>query len=109
MATTVKDFMKDKTIEKAAETIDALAERAKDALYDMSRRARDTDSGELRDNAWRMAGRARSQASGVASDLYQRGTQTAVAVRDQVVEQPWIALAVVGLFGLLIGYAMRRA
>jgi ElaB/YqjD/DUF883 family membrane-anchored ribosome-binding protein len=59
-------------------------------------------------DARRSAERARTQASDVAGDLYARGAQTAVAVRDRVEEQPWIALAAVALLGVVIGYALRR-
>jgi ElaB/YqjD/DUF883 family membrane-anchored ribosome-binding protein len=59
-------------------------------------------------DALRSAERARTQASDVPGDLYARGAQIAGAVRDSVEEQPWIALAVVALFGVMIGCALRR-
>jgi ElaB/YqjD/DUF883 family membrane-anchored ribosome-binding protein len=104
---TAKEKVAQRAIEKAAEGIDALAERAKDALYSLAQQADDMDAGEFRDNAWRMAERARAQASDFAGDLYTRGQRTALAVRGQVEEQPWIAIAVVGIFALMLGYAMR--
>jgi ElaB/YqjD/DUF883 family membrane-anchored ribosome-binding protein len=103
MATMVKD----KTIEKVAESIDALAERAKDALYDLAQGAR--AAGDAGEGAWRLAERARKDAGEVAGDLYTRGQQTALAVGRRVEAQPWIALVVVGVFGLILGYALRRA
>jgi ElaB/YqjD/DUF883 family membrane-anchored ribosome-binding protein len=110
MATMVKDRITDKAIEKVAESIDALAERAKDALYDLAHGARDASesASELREGAWRLAERARKEAGGIAGDLYTRGQQTAVAVGRRVGEQPWIALALVGVFGLILGYTLRR-
>ena len=106
MATMVKEMVADKAIEKAAESIDALAERAKQALYDLAHGAR--TAGELSDGAWRFAERARNQAGEVADDLYSRGQQTAVALGRRVEEQPWVALAIIGVFGLILGYALRR-
>lgn len=110
MATMVKDMVSDKAIEKAAESIDALAERAKEALYDLAHGARgaSASASELRDGAGRLAERARGQASAIAGDLYTRGQQTAVAVGRRVEQQPWMALVLVGVFGLMLGYALRR-
>lgn len=104
-----KELVRDKSIEKAAETIDALAERAKGALYDMAQRARSAEPRELRESAWRYAADAREQASGVASDLYARGQRTAAAVGRQVEEQPYVALVVAALLGVMVGYLMRRS
>lgn len=106
MATMVKEMVTDKAIEKAAGSIDALAERAKEALYDLAHGAR--KASDLNDGAWRFAERARTQATDVAGDLYSRGQQTAVALGRRVEEQPWMALVVVGVFGLILGYALRR-
>ena len=102
----VKEMVKDKAIEKAAERIDALAGRAKDALYDLAQGAKDV--GEMRDGAWKVAERAYGQAGGIAGDLITRGQQTAAAVGRTVEEQPWMALGVVGLFGFLLGYAIKK-
>jgi ElaB/YqjD/DUF883 family membrane-anchored ribosome-binding protein len=106
MAIMVKDKVRDKALEKAAESIDALAERAKEALYDLAEGVRTV--GDLGDGAWRLAERARKEAGEVAGELYARGQQTAVAVGRRVEEQPWTALAVIGVFGLVLGYALRR-
>ena len=106
MATMAKEMVTDKAIEKAAESIDALAERAKEALYDMAHGAR--RASDLSDGGWRLAERARAQASDVAGDLYSRGQQTAVALGRRVEQQPWMALVVIGVFGLILGYALRR-
>ena len=106
MATMVKEMVTDKAIEKAAERIDALAERAKEALYDMGHGAR--KASDLSDGAWRFAERTRSQASDVAGDLYSRGQQTAAVLGRRIEERPWMALVVVGVFGLILGYALRR-
>ncbi len=103
MVSMVKDKVTEKAIEKAADAIDALAERAKDALYGMARQAEQLEAGDMRDSAWRMAERARAQ----AGDLFSRGQRTASAVRSQVEEQPWIAIAVVGAFALVLGYALK--
>lgn len=103
----LKELLRDKSVEKAAETIDALAERAKQALFDMAQRARDTSPEDVQGSAWRFASDARGQASDLASDLYARGQRTAVAVGRQVEEQPYMALLVVAIFGLMIGYALR--
>jgi ElaB/YqjD/DUF883 family membrane-anchored ribosome-binding protein len=102
----VKEMVKDKAIEKAAERIDALAGRAKDALYDLAQGARDV--GEIKDGAWKVAERAYGQAGEIAGDLYTRGQQTAALVGRSVEEQPWLALGVVGLCGFMLGYALRR-
>ena len=107
MATMAKEMVSDKAIEKAAESIDALAERAKEALRDLAHGAR--AAGEFGDGAWRLAERTRNQAGDVAGDLYSRGQQTAVAIGRRVEQQPWVALLVVGVFGLILGYALRRA
>ena len=111
MATMVKETARDKAIEKAAESIDALAERAKEALYDLAHGARDASAsaGELREGAWRFAERARKEAGDIAGDLYSRGQQTAVAVGRRVEQQPWMALVLVGVFGLMLGYVLRRS
>jgi ElaB/YqjD/DUF883 family membrane-anchored ribosome-binding protein len=103
----MKDKATEKAIEKAAEAIDALAERAKDTLYGMARHAEQLDTGELREGAWRMAERARTQAADLAGDLYTRGRRSASAVRGQVEEQPWIAVAIVGAVALMLGYALK--
>ena len=105
----VKEMVRDKSVEKAAETIDALAERAKEALYDMANRARDASPRDVREGAWRFAEQAREQASGFAGDLYARGQQTAVAVGRRVEERPYVALLIVACFGVLLGYMMKRA
>ena len=107
MVSMLKDKAAEKAIEKAADAIDALAERAKDALSGMARQADQAESGELREGAWRIAERARTQAGDFAGDLYSRGQRTATLVRGQVEDQPWIAIAIVGVFALMLGYALR--
>ena len=108
MVSMVRDKATEKAIEKAAEAIDALAERAKDALHGMARQADRLDTDDLREGAWRMAERARSQAADFAGDLYSRGQRSASLVRGQVEDQPWIAIAIVGVFALMLGYALKR-
>ena len=104
----LKELIRDKSVEKAAEAIDALAERAKEQLYNLANRARDAAPDDLRGSAWRFAEDAREQASGLAGDLYARGQRTAVAVGRQVEEQPYMALIVVAFFGIALGYMLRR-
>jgi ElaB/YqjD/DUF883 family membrane-anchored ribosome-binding protein len=108
----LKELVRDKSVERAAETIDALAERAKELLYDMARRARDTEAKteakEAREGAWRFAAEARDQASELAGDLYERGQRTVAVVGRRVEEQPYVALLVVAFFGIALGYMMRR-
>lgn len=104
----LKELIRDKSVDKAAEAIDSLAERAKETLYDMANRARKTSPEEVGSTAWRYASDARDQASDFAGDLYARGQRTAVAVGRQVEEQPYAALIVVAFFGILLGYMMRR-
>jgi len=103
----VKDKATEKAIEKAEEAIDMLAERAKDTLRGFARQAEQFDTDDLREGAWRMAERARARAADFADDLYSRGQRSATAVRGQVEEQPWIAVAVVGVFALMLGYALK--
>jgi ElaB/YqjD/DUF883 family membrane-anchored ribosome-binding protein len=105
MATMVRD----KLLEQAAESIDALAEKAKDALYNASGtadNARRSING-ARDTAWRFAGRAREQAGDVAGRVYQRGQETAQQLGRSLEKQPIMALVIVGIAGLLVGYTLR--
>jgi ElaB/YqjD/DUF883 family membrane-anchored ribosome-binding protein len=104
----VKDKAAEKAIERAADAIDVLAERAKDALHRMARQAENFDTGELGGSAWGMAERARSQAAHLAGDLYSRSQRSARAVRGQIEEQPWIALAIVGAVAVMLGYALKN-
>ncbi len=104
----VKDKAAEKAIERAADAIDVLAERAKDALHRMARQAENFDTGELGGSAWGMAERARSQAAHLAGDLYSRSQRSARAVRGQIEEQPLIALAIVGAVAVMLGYALKN-
>jgi ElaB/YqjD/DUF883 family membrane-anchored ribosome-binding protein len=102
MATMARDT--NKLLDQAAQSIDAVARRAKDALYQASR----SDAAQqARDGAWKLAQRARGQAGDLADQAYERGQRTVSALRDQVEEQPVTALLVVALFGFILGYLIR--
>ncbi len=109
MATTATD----KTLEQVADSIDALAERAKQALYGTSaaaHAARRSMNG-ARDSGRRLAERAREQFGEFAGDAVERGQHTAALVGRRVEEQPWMAVLVVGmavgLLGMMVGYFSR--
>ncbi|MGH7089665.1 MAG: hypothetical protein ACREFQ_12275 [Stellaceae bacterium] len=106
----LKELVRDKSVEKAAETIDMLAERAKEALYNMAQRTRSDSPSleEVRNGALRVASGARDQASEIAGDLYARGQRTAVAVGRQVEDRPYVALLMVAFFGIALGYLLKR-
>jgi ElaB/YqjD/DUF883 family membrane-anchored ribosome-binding protein len=105
MATAAKGKDKSKTLEQANETIDALASRAKEALQSASKGA-DQARGSI-EGVWRVAEKARAQASDLADEVVARGQDTVRAVGERVEAQPYVALGIVGLFGVLLGYMLR--
>jgi ElaB/YqjD/DUF883 family membrane-anchored ribosome-binding protein len=109
MATMVTD----KAIEQVADSIDALAERAKQALYRTSSAAHSArrSMNGASETGWHFAERAREQAGEIAGQVVERGQQTAELVSRRVGEQPWMAVlvvgAAVGLLGMIVGYLAR--
>ena len=96
---------KDKILAQANDTIDALADRAKEALQRAANGAEQARGSA--EGAWRVAEKARVQAGDLAGEVYSRGRQTARAVGQRIEDQPLMALVVVGLFGLMVGYMLR--
>jgi ElaB/YqjD/DUF883 family membrane-anchored ribosome-binding protein len=107
------DQAANKAFEQAAKSIDALAQRAKEAVYAVSR----SDAGQdaldefigRRTGVWHIAHRARSQASEFAGQVYAQGRRGVSAVGHQVEERPLNAMLVVGLIGLVVGYMLRAS
>ena len=96
---------KDKIVGQASGTIDALSAHAKDALDRAANGAEQAREGVA--EAWRVAGKARDQVSDLAGEVVTRGQQTARAVGQRVEAQPYLALGIVGLFGVMLGYMLR--
>ena len=95
-----------KLLDQAAESIDAIARRAKQAI---DKAARSDGAQEAQDGAWSLATRARAQAGEFVDQAYEQGQRTVAAVSRRVEEQPVAALAVVALAGFMLGYLVRAS
>lgn len=105
MATMVTD----KALERVADSIDALAEKAKQALYSTSSASHMARHGL--EGARESGRRFVDQAGEIAGDVMERSQQTAALVKNRVEQQPYMTLLIVGmavgLVGMMIGWLVR--
>lgn len=89
-------------------------QRVKDSLDEAERmlqqaaEATGEKAEELRDNAMRSLRRTREHLYSTQDELVARGRRAARAIDDDVHDNPWRAIGVAGLVGVLIGALICR-
>lgn len=98
----------DGKIDKLAGTAQNTYGKAKDAAGDIAGQAQDAAAG-IAANMSDTARKLGAQASDIGGKVYQQAADAGTYATQQMKEQPFVAMAAVGILGAILGYLLGRA